>query len=83
MSVNLKRPNKENILNISGIKLSTAESGLKYNNRKDLALIALDEGAVVAGVFTKNQFIAAPVVIAKSNLNICLLYTSPSPRDRG
>ena len=70
MSVNLKRPNKENILNISGIKLSTAESGLKYNNRKDLALIALDEGAVVAGVFTKNQFIAAPVVIAKSNLNI-------------
>ena len=70
MSVNLKRPNKENILNISGIKLSTAESGLKFNNRKDLALIALDEGAVVAGVFTKNQFIAAPVVIAKSNLNI-------------
>ena len=70
MSVNLKRPNKENILNITGIKLSTAESGLKYNNRKDLALIALDEGAVVAGVFTKNQFIAAPVVIAKSNLNI-------------
>ena len=70
MSVNLKRPNKENILNISGIKLSTAESGLKYNNRKDLALIALDEGAVGAGVFTKNQFIAAPVVIAKLNLHI-------------
>ena len=70
MSVNLKRPNKENILSIPGINLSTAESGLKYNNRKDLALIALDEGAVVAGVFTKNQFIAAPVVIAKSNLNI-------------
>ena len=70
MSVNLKRPNKENILSISGINLSTAESGLKYNNRKDLALITLDEGAVVAGVFTKNQFIAAPVVIAKSNLNI-------------
>ena len=70
MSVNLKRPNKENILSISGINLSTAQSGLKYNNRKDLALIALDEGAVVAGVFTKNQFIAAPVVIAKSNLNI-------------
>ena len=70
MSVNLKRPNKENILSISGINLSTTESGLKYNKRKDLALIALDEGAVVAGVFTKNQFIAAPVVIAKSNLNI-------------
>ena len=70
MSVNLKRPNKENILSIAGINLSTAESGLKYNKRKDLALIALDEGAVVAGVFTKNQFIAAPVVIAKSNLNI-------------
>ena len=70
MSVNLKRPNKENILSIPGINLSTVKSGLKYNNRKDLALIALDEGAVVAGVFTKNQFIAAPVEIAKSNLNI-------------
>ena len=65
MSVNLKRPNKKNILSISGINLSTAESGLKYNNRKDLALIALDEGAVVAGVFTKNFSLFRFVVFAK------------------
>tara|TARA_B100000035_G_scaffold210907_1_gene180564 strand:+ start:32944 stop:34170 length:1227 start_codon:yes stop_codon:yes gene_type:complete len=69
MSVNLKRPNRENILSISGINLSTAESGIKYKNRKDLALIVLDEDSVVAGVFTKNQFLAAPVVIAKLHLN--------------
>ena len=69
MPVNLKRPDIDSILNISGINLSTATSNLKYNNRKDLALIFLDKGSVVAGVFTKNQFLAAPVEIAKSHLN--------------
>jgi N-acetylglutamate synthase/N-acetylornithine aminotransferase len=39
MPVNLKRPDIDSILNISGINLSTATSNLKYNDRKDLALI--------------------------------------------
>lgn len=70
MPVNLKIPNKEDILSISGLNLSSTKSNLKYANRKDLALIVLDEGSVVAGVFTKNQFLAAPVVISKSHLEV-------------
>ena len=69
MSVNLTSPDKENILDIPGIKISTAEAGLKHSNRKDVALIFLDEGSLVAGVFTKNKFLAAPVQISKSHLS--------------
>ncbi|MCV4754053.1 bifunctional ornithine acetyltransferase/N-acetylglutamate synthase, partial [Escherichia coli] len=37
-------------------------------NRKDLAVITLDEGAAVAGVFTRNRFCAAPVQLARKHL---------------
>ncbi len=69
MPVNLTQPNKKNILTIPGIVLGTFEAGIKYSNRKDLTLILLDEGSVVVGVFTKNQFMAAPVKVAKNYLS--------------
>ena len=69
MPVNLTQPNKKNILSIPGIVLGTFEAGIKYSNRKDLTLILLDEGSVVVGVFTKNQFMAAPVKVAKNYLS--------------
>ena len=69
MPVNLTQPNKKNILSIPGIVLGTFEAEIKYSNRKDLTLILLDEGSVVVGVFTKNQFMAAPVKVAKNYLS--------------
>ena len=69
MPVNLTQPNKKNILSIPGIVLGTFEAGIKYSNRKDFTLILLDEGSVVVGVFTKNQFMAAPVKVAKNYLS--------------
>lgn len=69
MPVNLTQPNKKNILSIPGIVLGTFEAGIKYSNRKDLTLILLDEGSVVVGIFTKNQFMAAPVKVAKNYLS--------------
>jgi len=69
MPVNLTQPNKKYILSIPGIVLGTFEAGIKYSNRKDLTLILLDEGSVVVGVFTKNQFMAAPVMVAKNYLS--------------
>ena len=69
MPVNLTQPNKKNILSIPGIVLGTFEAWIKYSNRKDLTLILLDEGSVVVGVFTKNQFMAAPVKVAKNYLS--------------
>ncbi len=43
-------------------------AGIRKANRRDLSVIALDEGSSVAGVFTKNRFCAAPVQICREHL---------------
>jgi len=54
--------------NINGVRLGVAKAGVKYPDRRDLVVFELAEGATTAGVFTKNAFCAAPVVISKANL---------------
>ena len=68
MAINLKKPNLNDIFSVPGIQLAVTEAGIKYKDKKDLALILADEGSHAAAVFTKNKFIAAPVIIAKKNL---------------
>lgn len=58
---------------VSGFQLGTSSAGIKTPGRKDLVVMRCCEGAVVAGVFTKNAFCAAPVQIAKRHL----LQTQP------
>ena len=53
---------------IEGVRLGVAKSGIKYADRKDLVIFELAEGSACAGVFTKNSFCAAPVVLSKENL---------------
>lgn len=53
---------------IDGVRLGVAKSGIKYADRKDLVVFELAEGSACAGVFTKNAFCAAPVVLSKENL---------------
>jgi len=53
---------------VDGISLSVSKAGIKYSDRYDLTLIEICEGAQVVGVFTQNQFCAAPVIIAKRHL---------------
>jgi len=55
-------------LSISGIRLGVAEAGIKKPGRKDLVLIELAKGGSCAGVFTKNAFCAAPVILSKKHL---------------
>jgi glutamate N-acetyltransferase/amino-acid N-acetyltransferase len=43
-------------------------AGVKKPGRKDLLVIRLAEGSAVGGVFTRNRFCAAPVVLAKKHL---------------
>jgi glutamate N-acetyltransferase/amino-acid N-acetyltransferase len=43
-------------------------AGIRYRERPDLALIAADSEAVAAGVFTRNQFAAAPVLLCREHL---------------
>jgi len=59
----------KNLSPISGIRISTAAAGIKYQNRDDLGLFELSEDCNCAADFTKNQFCAAPVTVAKEHLN--------------
>lgn len=45
-----------------GFMASGAEAGIKYKNRKDMALVYTKSPAVCAGTFTKNVVKAAPVL---------------------
>jgi glutamate N-acetyltransferase/amino-acid N-acetyltransferase len=68
MPVNLTPPQAAHLLPVKGVKLGTAAAGIRKPGRKDLLVIALDEDAKVAGVFTQNDFCAAPVAVAKDHL---------------
>jgi glutamate N-acetyltransferase / amino-acid N-acetyltransferase len=68
MAVNLARPEAASLHPVPGVRVGVAAAGIKKPGRKDLLLIALDPGATVAGVFTRNRFCAAPVIVAREHL---------------
>ncbi len=51
-----------------GFTFATAQGGFKYSGRNDLMAIISEKPAAAAGVFTKNLFQAAPVLVARDNL---------------
>jgi len=53
---------------IKGVRIGVANAGIKQITRADVVLFELSADAAVAGVFTQNAFCAAPVHIAKANL---------------
>ena len=55
-------------MNIKGFSTSAVAAGIRYSDRLDLGLIYSDIPAVTAGVFTRNQVKAAPVVIDQERL---------------
>ncbi len=68
MPVNLAAPAPNSLHPVTGLRLGVAMAGIRKANRKDLVLMALDEGAAVAGVFTQNRFCAAPVQLCREHL---------------
>ena len=68
MPVNYVTPAPDQLHPVPGVRLGVTQAGIRKKNRKDLTLIALDEGATVAGVFTKNRFCAAPVTLCREHL---------------
>ncbi len=66
MAVGKESPN--NVNTIAGIRLASVMAGIRYANRLDLVLIELAPESVTAGVFTRNAFCAAPVIVAKKHL---------------
>ena len=47
---------------IDGVRFATAAAGVKYNNRTDVMLAEICEGAAMAGVFTRSTTRSAPVL---------------------
>jgi len=68
MAVNLARPEAASLHPVAGVRVGVAAAAIKKPGRKDLLLIALDPGATIAGVFTRNRFCAAPVIVAREHL---------------
>lgn len=76
MPVNLNPPVASQLKAIAGVRIGITEAGVRKANRKDLTVILLDEGATVAGVFTKNRFCAAPVQICREHLRLSQTSTA-------
>lgn len=68
MPVNYTTPSPEQLLPVRGVRLGVAEAGVRKAQRKDLVVLQLDEGATVAGVFTRNRYCAAPVQVCREHL---------------
>ena len=53
---------------IEGVRIATAEAGIKYRSRTDLLAMVFDPGTTVAGVFTRSKCPSAPVDFCRRNL---------------
>ncbi len=68
MPVNYSTPSPDQLHPVAGVRLGCTAAAIRKKDRRDLTLIALDEGATVAGVFTLNRFCAAPVTLCREHL---------------
>ena len=69
MAVNLSVPGK--LLEIPGIQMGTARTGIKFADRDDVAVFSFALGTTTAGVYTQSSFIAPPVQLAKARQAYC------------
>ena len=68
MPVNLSTPDPESLHAVAGVRLGYAEASIKKPGKKDLLIVAFDKGSRAAGVFTRNRFCAAPVLVCREHL---------------
>ncbi|MGB8817292.1 MAG: bifunctional glutamate N-acetyltransferase/amino-acid acetyltransferase ArgJ [Rhizobiaceae bacterium] len=53
---------------LAGVRMQTAQAGIKYKNRTDVLLMVFDRPAAVAGVFTRSKCPSAPVDHCRKSL---------------
>lgn len=53
---------------VRGFRMGTTMAGIRHDGRRDLVVMGWDAGSSVAGVFTRNRFCAAPVLLARERL---------------
>ena len=68
MPVNLQQPDRSRLFPVPGVTLAVAEAGVKQAKRRDVLVLELAPACRVAGVFTRNRFCAAPVILSRAHL---------------
>ena len=68
MAVNLYIPSDDAVFPVPGVEIGVTEAGIRKANRRDLTVFRFSPGSSVAGVFTRNRFCAAPVVVCQEHL---------------
>ncbi len=53
---------------VDGLRMETAQAGIKYKNRTDVLMMVFDRPAAVAGVFTRSKCPSAPVDHCRQSL---------------
>ena len=53
---------------IAGVRLATAEAGIRYAGRTDVLLALFEAGTTTAGVFTRSKCHSAPVEWCRAHL---------------
>jgi glutamate N-acetyltransferase/amino-acid N-acetyltransferase len=53
---------------IEGVRIATAQAGIRYKNRTDVLFASFDAGTTVAGVFTRSKCPSAPVEWCRDRL---------------
>jgi glutamate N-acetyltransferase/amino-acid N-acetyltransferase len=53
---------------IAGVRIATAEAGIRYAGRTDVLYMTFPQGAAVAGVFTRSRCPSAPVDWCRTHL---------------
>ncbi|OIQ81989.1 arginine biosynthesis bifunctional protein ArgJ [mine drainage metagenome] len=68
MAVNLKPADPASLHPVAGVRLGVAQAGIRKADRDDLTVFLFEPGTLVAGVFTRNRFCAAPVQVCREHL---------------
>ncbi len=68
MPVNLEAPRRDALSPVPGVDIGTARAAIRKPDRRDVLVLRLAPGARAAGVFTRNRFCAAPVVVCREHL---------------
>jgi len=58
----------DDLLSVPGFALGTARGRIKSWDRDDVVLVVAEPGTHAGGVFTRNRFCAAPVLVARRHL---------------
>ena len=68
MAVNYTPHTPEDLLPVAGVALGAAAAHVKNWSRDDVLLVSLAPGTAASGVFTRNPFCAAPVIVCREHL---------------